>query len=104
MTLYRRKSRSVYPCRRVGNRKDLTYSVEVHVDTDARELRDGIVHASKVGCLSVRALLDGQVGDQVGQRVGLDDRDNTNIWVFCESFKDSMSVGYSIICVIRTHA
>lgn len=58
-------------------------SVHVHVYTDRGELDEGVVHASEVGRLGVGALLHAQVGDQVGQRVRLDDSDDTDIGELC---------------------
>lgn len=60
-----------------------TYGIEVHVNIDGSELLDSVVHAGEVSRLSVSTLLDGQVGDQVGKGVRLDDRDDTDIGVLC---------------------
>ena len=42
-------------------------SIHVHVHANRGELDEGVVHAGEVGRLGVSALLDVQVGDQVGQ-------------------------------------
>ena len=57
-------------------------SIHVHVDADGGELLEGVVDTGEVGRLRVGALLDAQVGDQVGERVGLDDSHDTNIGEF----------------------
>ena len=54
-------------------------SVHIHVYTDGRELLEGVGNAGLVRCLSVRALLHVQVGDEVGEGVGLDDRNDAHI-------------------------
>lgn len=78
-------------------------SIEVHVHADGRELLDGVVDAGlckdvnvsfplgkeecdayQVGGLSVGALLDVQVGDEVSQGVGLDDGNDADIGEFCD--------------------
>lgn len=70
--------------------------IEVHVDTDGIELlhsisntlleyksvcvsRTAVTKTNLVGGLSTAALLDVQVGDQVGQRVGLYDCHDADI-------------------------
>jgi hypothetical protein len=58
-------------------------SVEVHVDTDGVELLDSIRNGLKVGRLGIGAFLNAQVGDQVGERVGLDDSNDANIGDGC---------------------
>lgn len=61
----------------------MAYSIEIHIDIDSGELLNSVVHAGEVSCLSVGALLDGQVGNQVGEGVGFDDCDDADIGVFC---------------------
>lgn len=58
----------------------------VHVgdDTDGRKLRECVVDTCHVRGLGVRAVGVAQVGDQVSQRVGLNDGHNSNGWVLCE--------------------
>ena len=53
--------------------------VHVAVDANSRELLQSIVDASKVSGLSVGTLLHVQVGDQVGEGVGLDDCDDAHV-------------------------
>ena len=78
-------------------------SIDVHVDTNGRELLEGVVDAGlrasgqrlkrhpnkcpthEVRRLGVRALLDVQVGDQVGERVGLNDRNNADLRELCKA-------------------
>lgn len=58
----------------------------VHVgdDADGRKLRERVVDTCHVRGLGVRAVGVAQVGDQVSQRVGLNDGHNSNGWVLCE--------------------
>ena len=53
--------------------------VHVHVHTDRRELLEGVGDTGLVRRLSVRALLHVQVGDEVGEGVGLDDGDDAHV-------------------------
>lgn len=69
----------------------LTYGIEIHVNIDGSELLDSIVHAGEVSRLSVSTLLDGQVGDQVGKGVGLNDRDDTDIGILCSNISAELS-------------
>ena len=55
--------------------------IHVHEDTDGRELLQGVGDAGLVNGLRVRTLLDVQVRDEVGERVGLDDCNDADTWV-----------------------
>ena len=57
--------------------------IHVHVHADRGELVEGVGDAGLVGGLGVRALLDVQVGDQVGQGIGLNNSDDTDIGNLC---------------------
>lgn len=58
-------------------------SVEVHVDTNSVELLHGVGDTGLVCILGTRALRDVQVGDQVGERIRLNDGDDTDLRVHC---------------------
>ena len=62
-------------------------SIHVHVHANLGELGQGVVGTVEVGRLGVGALLDVQVGNQVGERVGLNHSDDTDLRVFCSDDK-----------------
>lgn len=57
-------------------------SIEVHIDTDRVELLHGVDGAGFVGRGGVGALGVGQVGNQVGKRVGFYNSHDTDCRVF----------------------
>ena len=57
-------------------------SVHVHVHANLGKVGERVVDTGEVSGLGVGALLDVQVGDQVGQRVGLDDSNNADVREF----------------------
>ena len=67
-------------------------SVQIHGNTDRREGLDGVVRAFEVRGLSLLAVRVGQVGDQVGKRVGLNDGHDLGVGVFLDSLDDLVNV------------
>jgi len=74
-------------------------SIEVHVDTEGVEGLDGVGDTRLVGSLSTTALGNVKVGDQVGQRVGLDDSNDTNIGVFLDLSSELVDV---VVVLVET--
>ena len=56
-------------------------SIDVHVDTEGVEGLESVDDTLLVGALGARALGDVHVGDHVGERIGFDDSNNTDIGV-----------------------
>ena len=67
-------------------------SVHVHVNADGRKLLEGVGDTGLVRRLGVRALLHVQVGDEVGEGVGLDDCDDAHVGVLLELRDDLVDV------------
>ena len=57
--------------------------IHVHVDASGREGLERVVDAREVVALSVRALLDVQVRNEVGKRIRLDDGHSADIRELC---------------------
>jgi hypothetical protein len=72
--------------RRASTNSELTSvtSIHVHVHTNLGKVGECVVNAVEVRCLRVSALLDAQVGDQVGERIRLDDGHDTDVRVLCK--------------------
>ena len=66
--------------------------IHVHVHADRGELLERVRDASLVRRLGVSALLDVQVGDQVGEGVGLDDGHNADVGVLLDLRDDLVDV------------
>lgn len=66
--------------------------IHVHVHADGGELVEGVGDARLVGGLSVRALLDVQVRDEVRERVGLDDSDDADVGELLDLCDDLVNV------------
>lgn len=73
-------------------------SVQVHSDVGEVELREGIVGAFQIRGLGVAALGNVEVGDQVGQRVRLDNEDDAEVAVGDELLPDGID-----ICLVVGH-
>jgi len=55
--------------------------VDVHANVECRQLLDSVDNTLFICCLCAGTLRPTEVGDNVGQRIGLDDGDNSNRWV-----------------------
>ena len=58
--------------------------VDVHVNIECRQLLDSIYNTLFIRRLGTRTFRPAEVGDQVGQRIRLNDCDDSNRWVLYE--------------------
>lgn len=72
-------------------------SVKVLGDVGEVELGDGVVGALLVGRGGVGTLGNVGVGDEVGKRVGLDDKDGANVRVLDQELADGVDVGLVVV-------